>query len=318
MIRTGSVVAVCLLLLAGPCLAGTKIEKELKLQPGGSFVLDTDNGTVDVTGSDRSGVRVVITSKLDDLEQRYDVIFKEDPGQVTITVDKKSSGLFSWFKRMSGSGLRFAIELPRQTDIDIDTAGGSIKVEAIDGVARLDTSGGGIVVSAVTGEVMADTSGGSIDIETVDGDVSADTSGGHIHVVDVRGDVYADTSGGPIDIENVSGDVNADTSGGSIRVIEAEGLVNADTSGGNIDVLFAAGNGSGGRLSTSGGGIRVSIDPSVGMLVDAETSGGSVKLGLPVTVMGEQSKSTIRGKIGEGGSLLKLRTSGSGIEIDPR
>jgi DUF4097 and DUF4098 domain-containing protein YvlB len=318
MIRSGSVLVICLLLLAAPCLAGSRIEKELQLQPGGSFLLDTDNGSVQVVGSDRSGARVVITSKRDDIESEYKFSFDESSGQVTVKAEKKGSGLFSWFSWGRSAGLRFDIEVPRETNLDIDTAGGAIAVEAISGMTRLDTSGGAITVLDVVGDVSADTSGGSIDIENVEGDVNADTSGGHINVRKVRGEVLADTSGGHIEISEASGDINADTSGGSIRITEAGGFVYADTSGGNVDVAFAAGNGSGGTLSTSGGRVSVVLDPTVSLDIDASTSGGSVKLGLPLTVEGELTKAAVRGKLGSGGALLKLRSSGGGIEIEPK
>jgi hypothetical protein len=318
MLRSVSVLVICLLLLAGPCLAGSRIEKEMQLQPGGSFMLDADNGSVEVTGSDRSGVRVVITSKKDDLESMYDFTYDESPGQATIKVEKKGSGMFSWFSWGRNAGLRFEIELPRETSINIDTAGGTIAVEAITGKTRLDTSGGAIRVLDVIGPLLADTSGGSIDIEQVEGDVNADTSGGSISVRKVRGEVMADTSGGHIEISETSGDINADTSGGSIRVDEAAGVVHADTSGGNIDVSFAAGNASGGTLSTSGGRVRVSLDPAVNLVIDAATSGSSVDLGIPLTVEGELTKVAVRGKLGSGGALLKLRTSGGRIEVAAR
>jgi len=316
MVRSGSVLVICLLLLAAPCLAGSRIENELQLQPGGSFLLDTDNGSVEIVGSDRSGVRVVITSKRDDIESEYELSFDESPGHATVKVDKKGSGLFSWFNWSRSAGLRFEIELPHETSINIDTAGGTIAVEAITGETRLDTSGGTITVRAVVGNVNADTSGGSIEIENVDGDVNADTSGGHITVRKVRGGVMADTSGGHIEISEVDGDISADTSGGSIRITEAGGSVYADTSGGRIEVAFAAGNGKGGSLSTSGGGVRVVLDPAVSLDIDASTSGGPVKLGLPLKVEGELTKAAVRGKLGSGGALLKLRSSGGGIEIE--
>jgi hypothetical protein len=318
MLRSVSVLVICLLLLAAPCLAGSRIEKEMQLQPGGSFMLDTANGSVEVVGSDRSGVRVVITSKKDDLESMYKFSFDEGPGQATVKVEKKGSGFFSWFSWGRSTGLHFEIELPRETSINIDTAGGTIAVEAITGNTRLDTSGGSIRVLDVVGPLLADTSGGSIDIEQVEGDVNADTSGGHINVRKVRGAVMADTSGGHIDISETSGDINADTSGGSIRVDEAAGVVHADTSGGNIDVVFAPGNSSGGTLSTSGGRVRVVLDPAVNLDIDAATSGSSVDLGIPLTVQGELTKTAVSGKLGSGGAILKLRTSGGRIEVAAR
>jgi len=308
--------AVAFVLAALPTLAGSRIEQELELAPGGSFTLDTDVGTVEVVGSSRTGARVVITSRSDDLESRFDFSFESSGGVAEVRCEKKGSKS-SWFSWGRGQSVKFEIEVPHQTEVDIDTAGGSITAESIDGDVRLDTSGGSIVAENIGGEVVADTSGGSIAIEDVDGDVNADTSGGSIAIDSVRGDVRADTSGGSIAIEGVTGDINADTSGGSIAIDGAEGHVKADTSGGDVEVRFAPGNSSGGTLSTSGGSIRVYVDPSVNLDIDASASGGSVVSNVPVTVQGKVGKSTLRGRLGGGGDPLKLRASGGKIRIEP-
>ena len=303
------------LLLAGGLSASaeTHIERELALEPGGSFVLDTDTGSVEVAGG--SACRVAITSSRDDFEAMYDVSFEESGNGVVVRV-KKRNKTSSWFK--SSGNTKFRIEVPQRTRIDIDTSGGSIDAENIDAPARLDTSGGSIRARAIGGELSADTSGGSIRIEDVEGDVSADTSGGSIEIRGVRGHVSADTSGGGITIEDVTGDIEADTSGGSIKIAEAAGRVSADTSGGPIRVSFAPGNASGGSLSTSGGGITVELDPSIGLDIDAYASGGSVDFDVPVTVQGRVSRTALTGKLGGGGATLRLRTSGGGIDIVAR
>ncbi|MCH7686920.1 MAG: hypothetical protein IH899_09605, partial [Planctomycetes bacterium] len=49
--------AVTLLIAVAPAAAGARIEKELELGSGGRFVLDTDNGALVITGTDRTGAR---------------------------------------------------------------------------------------------------------------------------------------------------------------------------------------------------------------------------------------------------------------------
>lgn len=307
--------AAAILMLGMPALAQTRIERNLNLQSGGRFILDTDTGSVEIVGGSGSGARVVLTSERDDFESLYDVKFEERSGEVEVKVEKKGT-VTKWFK--SGAKAKFVIEVPEATEIDIDTSGGSITAENINAQARLDTSGGAIRASRIGGELLADTSGGSITIEDVDGDVNADTSGGGIHVTSVRGNVRADTSGGSITVIDVTGDIDADTSGGGIKIEEAGGYVRADSSGGPIRVSFARGNASGGTISTSGGGITVEVDEGANLDIDAHSSGGSVTFDMPVTVQGKVSKTTVKGTVGSGGEMLKLRTSGGGIKIKSR
>ena len=312
-----STVTLLALLLAAPAaIAGSRIERDLELSPGGSFSLDTDGGSVRVTGGSGSSVRVVITSHRDDIEDLYDIEFETDDGEVRVSVEKRRKAS-SWFGWTRGAGLHFEIEVPARVELSIDTAGGSITAEGIQGEALLDTSGGAITARDIQGDLDADTSGGSINVEDVIGNVRADTSGGAIEVSNVRGDVVADTSGGGIRISEVSGDVRADTSGGPIRIRDAGGRVQADTSGGGVTVSFTPGNASGGSLSSSGGGVTVELDPSVNLEIDATSSGGPVISDIPITVRGRISKSNLQGTLGSGGATLRLRSSGGSIRIDP-
>lgn len=316
--RWTATLALAALLIGAPALAGSRIERQFDLAPGSSFELDADAGTVTVRGTASPGARVLITSRVDDLESRFRLDSKVEGDRLVVRFQKlDANGAFSWLNWSRGENLEIEIEVPHSTELNIDTAGGSINAQAIDAQVRLDTSGGSIVAERIGGDVVADTSGGSIMVTDAGGDVSADTSGGSITVEKVRGDVKADTSGGSITISNVDGAVVADTSGGSISISGVGGSIRADTSGGSVEVEFAAGNTQGGYLSTSGGGIRVRLDAGANLDLDAEASGGSATSDIPVTLEGKASKTRILGKIGAGGPLLKLRASGGKIQITP-
>jgi len=303
--------------LVTPVPAATRIEKDLALAPGGRLILDADAGEISVTGGSPSGVHLVITSDRDDLEQRFAFTFEERSGEVEIAAERKGKdGLLGFLSGWSfGGQIKFEVRVPTATSLRLDTAGGSIRVAAVEGAAELDTSGGSIEVHDLAGDLLADTSGGSIRIARVGGDVTADTSGGSIHVEEVDGRVSADTSGGSIRMCAISGDVVADTSGGSIHVQDAGGRVEADTSGGSVEVSFTPGNARGGALSASGGGVTVTLDPGVGLEIDAEASGGRVACDLAVAGRGQRSDSSLRGPLGSGGEPLRLRSSGGSIRI---
>lgn len=306
--------------LALPAIAGSRMEREFDLAPGGRLLLDSDLGSVTVRGGSGSTATVVITSRHDDMEDRFEFGFTSSDDELSIDVDKRGKGkVTSWLRSgFRNENLQFDIEVPRDTRVEIDTAGGAIDVRSIDAAVDLDTSGGSIEAEDIGGEVRADTSGGKIIVRGAGGDVDADTSGGSIEIEDVRGDVVADTSGGNITVREVDGDVNADTSGGSIRIEEVGGQVAADTSGGSIGVIWSSGRAEGGSLSTSGGTIVVEIDPSASLQIDASASGGSVKCDVPIKVRGTVSKTTLKGEIGGGGPLLRMRTSGGSIHIRSR
>ncbi len=296
-------------LLAASAAAESRLEKTLKLAPGGTFTLNTDLGGVTVIGKDGPDVHLVVTSQKD-LDDLLTFRFDENAGAVTVTARRKHR--FSNWSGDSGR-VRYEIEVPTQTALDIDTSGGKIAIERIGARSRLNTSGGGISVHDLVGDLEADTSGGPISLRDVKGRMRVQTSGGGIEGANLEGQLSAETSGGSIELERVAGDIDATSSGGGIHIIDAGGQVKAETSGGGIEASFARGNSRGGSLETSGGGIEVALDPEVGFEIDAQ--GSYVKTDLPVRIVGEVSRRSLRGSLGKGGEMLRLRTSGGGVRI---
>lgn len=302
--------AICLAFPALPAWAESRIEKSLKLEPGGQLTVDVEIGRVTVTGRSNPGVRVVITSSRDDLDDLLSFRFEEQPSSVTIAARKKH--LRSWFFSF-GKAVHFDIQIPAATELRVDTSGGRIEVSGLRSRAKLKTSGGAIQVRDLLGDLVADTSGGGIHLTDIRGKIHAETSGGGIDGTALDGPVDAETSGGSITLDRVTGDIRAHSSGGGIRIVGAGGRVKADTSGGSIEASFGRGNARGGSLETSGGGIAVSLDPNVSLEIDA--SGNSVRADVPITIGGEISHRRLRGTLGKGGETLRLRTSGGSVRI---
>lgn len=314
LVRVAATLCAVVVLTPLAAKADFRMEKTFRFEPGATFRLDTDSGSVSLTGTSGSEAEVVITSRREDVEERYEFTFDDSGNGLQIRVERRGGLLRSWFS--DSGGLHFEVRLPRRANVFVDTSGGRIGLEAVDGEVDLRTSGGSIGVDDVRGDVLADTSGGAIKVSSVEGDVNADTSGGSISIRDVTGEAVADTSGGAISMRDIGGDVVADTSGGSIDIDGAGGRVKADTSGGPVTVVFGPGNDRGGTLSSSGGRVTAVVDPSVSLDIDASTSGGSVRSDVPLTVRGTVSKSEIRGTLNGGGAVLKLRSSGGGIRIE--
>jgi hypothetical protein len=294
---------------AGELRADSRVEKTLKLEPGGRFVLDTDEGGVVVIGTAGAAAHVVFTSPRSDLEDHLAIRFDAGPKSVSVAAKNRRHG---WFEHWNGR-VRVQVEVPFETSIEIHTAGGSIDVRELRSAARLRTSGGGLAAANLAGDLDAETSGGSIDLRDIRGSSHVRTSGGGIEAVRIEGPLDAGTSGGSVEIQKISGDLRAHSSGGPIRITEAGGRIDADTSGGGIHASFARGNSKGGRLESSGGGITVSVDPAASLSIDAE--GDSVNTDLPLEIRGSVSRGSLHGRLNGGGSPLHLETSGGSVRI---
>src|SRR6266568_2060468 len=289
--------------------ADSRIEKTLKLDPGGRFVLDSDAGSVTLAGSSERGANVVITSNRDDLQDLLEFSFEDGPGTARVTARRRHH--LNWHNL----SVHYEIRVPTETQLDLRTGGGSMRVASIHGDSELKTSGGSMEVTGLTGRLSANSSGGGVRLRDITGETRVGTSGGSIEAESVKGSLRAETSGAPIRAERIGGDLDAETSGGSIHVEGVAGHLVAKTSGGGVEVVFDKGNSRGGEVETSGGSIRVAVDPAVNLTLDASASGGGVSTDLPITVQGRISSSNLHGTLGSGGESLRLHTSGGSIHI---
>lgn len=304
--------------------AENDIEREFQVGRGGTLVLLSDSGPIDVTAWDNNLVKVSVSDT-----DGFDVQFNQSGDSVRVTAEAERGGFFSRMR----SNISFTVMVPREFNVELDTGGGSISVSDLMGNVAADTSGGRIEIGNITGgNVVVDTSGGRIEIGDVDGNVAADTSGGSIEIGNVTGRVVADTSGGSIRIGNVQGDMSADTSGGNIDVGQGGGRVQLDTSGGTIRAAYALGpvsaDTSGGNIYLEGSDSSIEADTSGGNIViersagqvKADTSGGSITISQSV---GPISADTAGGRIDvevislEGGSSnsVDLETAGGDITL---
>lgn len=296
-----AILALAVSAAAATARAGTQINRTLKLEPDGRFVLQTFEGSVSVMGSDQSGAYVAITSTRDNIQRDVDFHFEQKPGEVRVTATRRNP--WSFFSWSFGQKLHYDIRVPKNTVVSIMTSGGSIKAFQLDGDTTLRTSGGSVEAAQIKGHLRANSSGGNIRAQAIQG--AADLG----------------TSGGGIDADTIDGPLHAYTSGGWIRIHGAAGRVDAHTSGGSIEAVFDKGNSQGGTLGTSGGRIEVKLDPAVNLEIDASTSGGRVRSDLPLHESGGFSRRRgaqhLHGTLGNGGALLRIHTSGGPIQLSP-
>ncbi len=165
------------LAVALPAAGESRIEKDLDLQPNGQFVLESDMGSVTVTGVSRSGAHIVITSEREDLNRLLDFNFSGSAALARVTAKRKPESGWS-----HGHYVRFEIQVPIETRTMVRTGGGPITLSGLRGESNVKTLGGPIEVTGLSGNLEARTSGGPIRLREVTGDARVDTSGGPIDV----------------------------------------------------------------------------------------------------------------------------------------
>ena len=153
------------------------------------LVLDLrSGGTVSITGSQEKLVRIRVTEN------------GRPCGDCGVQLGEGAEGIQVRSTRPAGSELRFEIEVPEHFDVDLNSTGGAVRIEGVDGTIKGSTESGGLELRRLSG---------SVDLETKRGDVTLRESfvSGRVHTV-----------GGRVLLEDVSGTVAG--SSGKGRVIE--------------------------------------------------------------------------------------------------
>jgi DUF4097 and DUF4098 domain-containing protein YvlB len=253
------------------------VNKTFAVEPGGTLDLEATNGSITVTGGDRSEVVV-------EEEIRFEKASREEAAEyldenatsyeqtnntVRIRGPERNGG--SWWGGTDDVQYRYRVQVPRRFSAQLQTSGGSLTVTDLEGVVQGKTAGGSVTTERITGDVQVRTAGGSLTLRAIDGRVQGRTAGGGIEVDDVTGPLNVRTAGGSIRISEVNDSVTAKTAGGSVQVERVDGAVEARTSGGDVTVRGVAQEV---RAKTSGGDIELR---DLGGPVTAETSGGDIE-----------------------------------------
>jgi DUF4097 and DUF4098 domain-containing protein YvlB len=314
--------------LAGfTALAATEenIHETRAAKPGGTLVVDVDFGSIEVTPGDNNKVVVDAHRKIDasskEKEQEYlaavPITVTTEGDKVIVRAVREHESLGKQFWHMMGHTTtqgHYAVKVPANFNLNLDTAGGDISSHGLTGNVKVDTSGGDLTFAQIHGDIHADTSGGDISTKDCDGANDLDTSGGRIEVTGGHGRLNVDTSGGDVTVLNRVGDTKAHSSGGKLRLGHISGKLNAETSGGSVSAILPSPVAGDVRLETSGGSITLLAPPNAALTIDAETSAGGVRSDLPISRLSADEDS-LKGTINGGGTQVVLRSSAGSIEI---
>jgi hypothetical protein len=164
-----------------------------------------------------------------------------------------------------------------------------------------DSTSARITITApANSSVDASTGDGRVDIRDVTGPVRVRTGDGSIRLSGVRGDVDASSGDGSIVVDGVIQRLKARSGDGSVRVRAAPGTT--VTSGWNID--------------TGDGSVTVDVPDGFSAQLDATTGDGRVAVrDLPFDGEQRHNRQSARGRIGEGGGSITIRSGDGSIVV---
>ncbi len=252
-----------------------------------------DEGSLEVIGSAVKEVKIDVIKRArgsspeaaNAMLDRISVDARQNESTVRVEARKRTAWEKDDFSVRWGS-LRSDVEMrvPRSSELELVTHDGRIVIERIEGRIEAETEDGGIRLREIVGAVRARSSDGSI--------VGRD----------LEGDIDVSTDDGRIELEGRFRTVNAVTSDGSIKVRCDSGSPSPTD-----DWL----------IRSSDGSITLTLPRDFSAEIEASTSDGRIVNELPLTQV-EKSKTWIKGKLGDGGPLILVKTTDGRITLRSR
>lgn len=301
--------------LLGAATTADRTERQFPAAAGGKLVLDLKaGGTVRITGSGGSSIHAAYAASC---TPACEVTFEETKDGLAIRTR------FADGDRSQHSTIDLDIRVPGRFDVVLDSVGGGLSIDGVQGTFTGKTMGGELSLHDVQGEAQLTTMGGAIHLNDSELEGSLATMGGEVQFENVVGDVKGSSMGGNVRYKNVQrrgGRLASPTETGGLDAITPE-TVQISTMGGEIDVADAP---EGADLHTMGGDITVQ---DARRFLRAKTMGGDIEIGsidgwLEATTMGGNIGATVIGTGGDvtltsmGGDITLVVPSGFGMDLN--
>jgi hypothetical protein len=285
------------LLRAAPCRTGSRSSRAglAAIAVASMFAAGCDLAAVGYSGFnhvEREDKRFSVTGKPDVELATFDGSIDVRPGtgsEVLVTIERRG--------RTEAAAK--AIEVSTQQDGNHVT----VKVTRKNRDNHWGSSGSANLIVTVPAAADLDTRSGdgSIQIHGITGAIKSHTGDGSIKLTDVTGPVDVTSGDGSINVIGRLSKVVARSGDGSVRISATAGSAAAD----------------GWDVGTGDGSVTLELPADFGADLDAHTGDGSIHVqDLTVSsVTGEIGRDTLRGRLGNGGGSLRVRSGDGSITL---
>ena len=164
-------------------------------------------------------------------------------------------------------------------------------------------------------QVALTSTNGKICLEGLERSIRARSSNGSVLIREVNGDIDVTTANAKVKCDHTHGHLRARSSNGKIEVGCHHGSLDASTSNGvikaSIDRLDAVGV----SLTTSNGRIVLDLPEEPDVDVDIRVENGHIRNDLELFDQTRDPDGRVRGRIGHGGTPIRLRTSNGTVSL---
>jgi DUF4097 and DUF4098 domain-containing protein YvlB len=251
--------------------------------------LTTFDGAIEIQAWDKPDVTIEIEKRGATREavDALEVKSSQQGNRIELEVKRPRAESFSGFAFHQSVSARLIVSAPRDVNVIARSGDGSIRIERLSGRLELRTGDGSIKASDVEGELILNTGDGSV---TVDG---------------ARGTMDLDTGDGGVNVTGRLTAVKLHTGDGSIVYRAEPGSEMSD----NWDI------------TTGDGGVTLYLPNGFGAELDAHTGDGAIRNDLDVAggpeEEGGHNRRTLKGRLGNGGKQIRIRTGDGTIRLRP-
>lgn len=162
---------------------------------------------------------------------------------------------------------------------------------------EVSSSNGKVAVCGMRAGVQARSGNGSVAVNDTVGDLNLSAANARVCCKHTCGRLYARSSNGNVELHDHAGAIDATTSNGSIRAslsqVDFEGV----------------------KLATSNGRIVLNLPAEIDAEMDVRVDNGVIRNDRADQPGISETAGRVRGKLGHGGPLIKLRTSNGTVSI---
>jgi DUF4097 and DUF4098 domain-containing protein YvlB len=252
------------------------------------------------------------------LRSRYGSVDVQNAGPVVLTAahgDVSVKGVASLKAELSYSDL--SVESV-QGELEVHGSHAAVKAQGVKGRTQVETSYRNVELRELQGDarvkaehvaVSASDLSGALHVETTYEDVEATDVGGTVDVsVDhggfrgtrlLRG-ARVKTSGDDVELRAFEGPLEIEARRGNVRLVPEKALVDAITA------------------TTVRGGIELAVPAGSHFELDASAERGELHLDLPELAVQESSSARVKGRLGQGGKAVTLRSEHGDISVESR
>ena len=262
------------------------LRDEKRFPVGGTprVTLTTFDGAIEIRSWDRKEVLVEVEKRGPTKEavEALEVASSHEGDAISVEVKQPRDGLGGFGLNRSASA-KLIVSIPRNADVQARTGDGSIHIDGVSGRLRLRTGDGSIRADDVSGELTLNTGDGSITVNRAQGRLDVETGDGGVEVTGKLDAVKLHTGDGSI-----------------VYRVDPGTKMTHDW-----------------EIETGDGAVALYLPASFDAELDAHTGDGTIRNDLDVEASGApvNNRRSLRGRLGAGGRLLRVRTGDGSIRL---